>query len=281
MNSTRFLNLVQKVSVLFKPQEIKDILGVSRDKSREMVYSYEELIALFIYFHTYKYEDFLDFYNKNNFKIGYERLIYWQRRLYPVFQTILDKIIQQNLKHFTKYHIVDSTPIPWCKTIRQYNTRKRLNSPELAAGYSTIEDRFFGLKLHIMTNAENEIISYSITSGNTDDRTPIKGSFLINLRNALLKNKQKTVLLADAGYRMNKLQSSLFKMGITPLFKPKTTDIKQFTKPQRKFYKKRQRIETTIGQLKKLKIVYNFSRSLQAFKTHILLGLISYNFKKC
>ena len=177
MNCSKFLDLVQKISVLLKLQEIKDILGVSRDKSAEMYYSYEQLLAIFIYFQSYKYEDFKDFYYKNNFSIGYERLIYYRKKLYPVFQVLLEKIITNNLNNNNKYHIVDSTPVAWCKMIRRYNKRKRLNSSDLSVGYSTIDDRFFGLKLHLMTNAIGGITAYSITAGNCDDRTPLKGSF--------------------------------------------------------------------------------------------------------
>jgi hypothetical protein len=49
---------------------------------------------------------------------------------------------------------------------------------------------FFGFKLHFVINDKDEILSFVITPGNTDDREPLKDSnFLITIFGKLFADK--------------------------------------------------------------------------------------------
>ena len=65
---------------------------------------------------------------------------------------------------------------------------------------------FFGFKLHLIINDKGEILNFMFTSGNVDDREPLKqGKFLENI---------KGKLCADKGYIGQALFENLFLNGI-------------------------------------------------------------------
>ena len=65
---------------------------------------------------------------------------------------------------------------------------------------------FFGFKLHLIINDKGEIISFCITPGNVDDRTPLKDKAFID--------KIKGKLYGDKGYISKKIVETLFVDGL-------------------------------------------------------------------
>lgn len=106
---------------------------------------------------------------------------------------------------------------------------------------------FYGFKLHLVVNERGELLNFTLTPGNTDDRQPVP-----QLRQRLIGK-----VFADKGYVSQALAEKLLK----------TTGIQLITKPGRKMknrllpladrllLRRRSIIESVIDQLK------NISRS--------------------
>jgi len=87
----------------------------------------------------------------------------------------------------TGISFVDSTPIRVCKSkrIRNNNVFKGVAT----TGKSTM-GWFHGFKLHIIINDKGEILNFTITQANVDDRTPLKRKvFLIKYTENCLQTK--------------------------------------------------------------------------------------------
>ncbi|MDD7887977.1 IS982 family transposase [Flavivirga sp. 57AJ16] len=103
----------------------------------------------------------------------------------------------------TGISFVDSTPIRVCKS-------KRIANNKVFKGIATTGKSTMGwfhrFKLHIVINDKGEILNFTITQANVDDRTPLKKkSFL---------NKIFGKLFADKGYIGKELMQMLFVEGV-------------------------------------------------------------------
>jgi hypothetical protein len=91
---------------------------------------------------------------------------------------------------------VDSTPLCVCKNIRI--PRHKTFKDETRRGKSST-GWFYGFKLHLVVDDQGEILSFSITKGNVDDRKPVP---------TLAKNLIGK-LFGDRGYISKKLTELL------------------------------------------------------------------------
>jgi len=104
---------------------------------------------------------------------------------------------------------IDATSLKVCHNRRISGHRV---FDQLAARGKTSVDWFFGFKLHVVVNEHGELLNFTLTPGNTDDRKPVP---------ALLKECFGKVF-ADRGYVSKKLSQQLFDdFGITFFAKPK------------------------------------------------------------
>lgn len=71
----------------------------------------------------------------------------------------------------TGQYYIDSTKLPVCHNLR-INRHKVFK--DIAKRGKTSTGWFFGCKLHIVINSCGEIMSFSLTSGNVDDRAVVK-----------------------------------------------------------------------------------------------------------
>lgn len=95
------------------------------------------------------------------------------------------------------------------KPIRAYKNKRisqnRVFKGIAKTGKSTI-GCFYGIKLHIIINDKGEILTFTITQANTEDRTPLKTErFLDKIFGKLFANK---------GYIFEKLVQLLFVDGV-------------------------------------------------------------------
>ncbi len=98
-------------------------------------------------------------------------------------------------------------------------------------------DWFFGFTLHLVVNDQGELVNFTLTSGNTDDRTPVP---------KLLRQIFDKVF-ADKGYVLQKLAKQLWQQ----------TGVQLITKLRRTMknpwlLRKGSIIETIIAQLKNI-----------------------------
>ena len=128
-----------------------------------------------------------------------------------------------------------------------------------------------GFKLHLIVNHEGEIVSFSLTKGNVDDRKPV-----LKLAKGLLGK-----LFGDRGYISSELQHQLSEVGIS-LITSVRKNMKNKLMPlvDKILLRKRFLIETINDQLKnEMQIEHTRHRSPINFVVHLISGLIAYSLK--
>ena len=251
----------------------KHLLG--NPSKRPSIMSKSEVITITILFQLSGFRTFKHFY-----------IYYLQKHMQDDFPRTVSynrftELMQQNLMAMTLFlktcclgnstgiSFVDSTPVRVCKP-------KRIKSNKVFKGIATTGKStmgwFHGFKLHIVINDKGEILNFTITQANVDDRTPLKKkSFL---------DKIYGKLYADKGYIGKDLMQLLFADGLHLI-----THIKNnmknslMTMSDKILLRKRSIIETVNDELKNIcQIEHSRHRSFTNFLSNIVAGLIAYSF---
>ncbi len=169
----------------------------------------------------------------------------------------------------TGISFVDSTPVRVCHNKRTHN--HKVFNGIAQRGKSTI-GYFYGFKLHLIVNDKGEIVDFVITSGNVDDRQPLK--------NANFLKRISGKLFGDKGYISKDLVEMLFVNDIHLI-----TGIRNNMKNQlmtvhdKIMLRKRFIIETINDELKNIcQIEHSRHRSVVNFMTNLISGLLAYSF---
>lgn len=111
----------------------------------------------------------------------------------PMLLLLIQIMLEMRNKKSGMIKLVDSTPVPVCKNIRisSHKVMKRV-----ATRYKSTTGYFYGLKLHVVTDEEGNLLKLLFTTGNVDDRKALD-TFLDMLKDSLV--------IADAGYISPKL----------------------------------------------------------------------------
>ena len=133
---------------------------------------------------------------------------------------------------------------------------------------------FFGFRLHIVINDCGEIIQWTLTPGNTDDREPLKDK---NFTQKLFRK-----LFADRGYISQALFEALFVDDIHLVTKirknMKNMKNSLMNLHDKILLRKRALIETVNDELKNVcHIEHTRHRSVDNFVTNPVAGLIAYH----
>jgi len=169
----------------------------------------------------------------------------------------------------TGISFIDSTPLRVCKN-------KRISRNKVFAGIAGLGKSsmgfFFGFKLHLVVNDKGEMLNFVLTSGNVDDRQPLKDPVFIKAFTGKL--------YGDKGYLSAKLTHALFCDGIHLV-----TQIRNNIKnclmelKDKILLGKRSIIETINDELKNMcQIEHSRHRSLANFLSNLLAGLAAYSF---
>lgn len=251
----------------------KHLLG--NPAKRPSVMSKSEVITITILFHLSGFRTFKHFY-----------LFYVQKHMQADFPNTVSynrftELMQQTLMPMTLFlktcclgdctgiSFVDSTPIRVCKSKRISNNK--VFKGIAATGKSTM-GWFHGFKLHIVINDKGEILNFTITQANVDDRTPLKKkSFL---------DKIFGKLYADKGYIGKELMQMLFVDGLHLITSIKNNMKNSLMSMSDKILlRKRSVIETVNDELKNIcQIEHSRHRCFSNFISNIVAGLIAYSF---
>jgi len=242
---------------------------------RPSIMSKSEVITLTILFQlsgfrTFKH--FYIFYVQKHMKDDFPVTVSYNRFTELVGQNLMAMSLFLKtccLGDSTGISFVDSTPIRVCKP-------KRIRNNKVFKGIATTGKStmgwFHGFKLHIVINDKGEILNFTITQANVDDRTPLKK------KNFLDKIYGK--LYADKGYIGKDLMQLLFVDGLHLI-----THIKNnmknslMTMSDKILLRKRSIIETVNDELKNIcQIEHSRHRSFTNFLSNIVAGLIAYSF---
>ena len=140
----------------------------------------------------------------------------------------------------TGISFLDATSLQVCHN-RRINQHKVFKN--LAARGKTSVDWFFGFKLHLVVNDKGELLNFTLTPGNTDDRTPVPQ----------LLQKRLGKVFADKGYVSQKLAKQLMETTRVQLITKLRRNVKQqlMALSDRLLLRKRAIIETVIDSVKK------------------------------
>ena len=257
----------------FWPQFKKTLIEEGRQRNRATGLSISEIMTIVIFFHQSHYRNFKRFYTnyvcihlKTEFPVvvSYSRLIQLLPRILVPLLAFLDSIKGES----TGIAFVDSTSISVCKN-------KRIPRHKVFAGLATRGKStmgwFFGFKLHLIVNDRGDIISWSLTQGNVDDRKPVPR----------LAKKVKGKLFGDKGYISQPLFVTLFEKG-TQLITTLRSNMKSRVLPlfDRILLRKRFIIETINDQLKNIaQIEHSRHRSPVNFLINLVGALSAYQLK--
>jgi Transposase DDE domain len=243
--------------------------GKRRNRSRSL--SLSEIMTILVSFHQQSYRNFKHFYEKHV-------RCFWRAEFpgLPSYQRFIDWLPSSlmplcvYLKHCfgdcSGISFVDATCLKVChnRRIRQHRV-----FAGLAARGKTSVDWFYGFKLHLVVSETGELLNFTVTPGNVDDRKPIP-----DLLSGLCGK-----VFADRGYVSKDLALKLFQTwGIECFAKPRRNMQNRLMRLTDKLLaRKRSIIETIIDQLKNIsQIEHSRHRSPVNFMVNLICGLIAY-----
>lgn len=182
---------------------------------------------------------------------------------------ILVVIMENNNKNsWSDNKFIDATCIKVCHNKRIFNHKV---CSWVAARWMSTMWRFFWFKLHMIVDKTGNLLSFSITPWNTDDRTPVRK----------LSKNIKWTLIADAWYVSEELRSDLSKEWILFLSNYKKNMKVLVTKWFHNLMKLRQIVETWFWMMKCWgNLVSSYSRSIWWHLARIIYNLLSYSLSK-
>lgn len=185
----------------------------------------------------------------------------------PLLLLLIQIVLSTRNKNAGTIKLIDSTPIPVCKNIRisSHKVMKRL-----ATRYKTTTGYFYGLKLHVVTDENGNLLRLMFSTGNVDDRKALD-KFLDVLKNSLI--------IADAGYISSKLTEKA-KSGMNILLTCSRNTMKKLITPFHLFLlSKRINVEHLFSLLKdRFGLITSLPRSELGYLAHYIRVLFAYLF---
>lgn len=269
---TELFSNIDDFWINFEPLWKEKMLGEGKQEAkRKAGLVCSEVMTIVVLFHQYNYRNFKTFY------IGY--VLKYFRALFPGLPSYnrfieLKKSIVFPLHCYlmslrgksTGIAFVDSTSLKVCQPKRINNHKVFKN---IAKRGKTSVGWFYGFKLHVIINECGELLAFTITSGNTDDRKPVPGM----CKDVFGK------LIGDRGYISKDLFEKLYKEGVQLITKVKN-NMKNKLMPMidKVLLRKRAIIETIFDQLKNgCYIEHSRHRSPINFVVNLFAGLIAYS----
>ncbi len=241
----------------------------NQKRKREGKLSLSEIMTIMILFHQSNFRTFKHFYLhlQQFYNQEFPCLVSYSRfvRLMPKVMLPLCAYSHSLKGKATGISFVDSTTIQVCKPKRM--GRNKVFKDIAKKGKSTI-GWFFGFKLHLIINDIGEILAFTITSGNVDDRKPLPQ----------LAKELWGKLFGDKGYISKALSDHLLNQNISLFTAIKKGMKNKFIHLQDKILlRKRCIIETVNDQLKNIsQIEHSRHRSVTNFMINMLSGIIAY-----
>lgn len=232
-----------------------------------------EVMTLLIHFHQSHYRDlkayYLDYvsvYLRGEFPnlVSYNRFV----QLMPRVVVPLYHYVQQRC-HLTRgIAFIDSTALAVCDN-RRIGRHRVFEG--IAQRGKTSMGWFYGFKLHLIVNDAGELVSFTLTPGNVDDRRPVP-----NLARALWGK-----LFGDKGYLSHTLTHQLLDHQLELITHVRRNMPARFISAlDRLLLRKRSIMETIVDQLKNIsQIEHSRHRSPVNFLVNLLAGLVAYTFQ--
>jgi len=281
MNSnkiTEIFYIIDEFCKEFEAAKADHVLSKECDKNtrnRKFKLNDSEVMTILVLFHLGNYRCLKHFYvnyvqkhltNEFPETVSYNRFVELQQKAIMPLCCFLQMMC---LGKCTGISFIDSTPIRVChiKREKQNKVFKGIATKgQCSLGW------FFGLKLHIIINDKGEILTFLLTSGNVDDREPLKSK--------RFHEKIFGKLVGDKGYIGQDLFENLFIDGIHLITKIRKNMKNCLMHINDKILlRKRALIESVNDELKNIcQIEHTRHRSFENFLTNLISGLIAYSY---
>ncbi len=240
-----------------------------RNRARELALS--EIMTILILFHQSHYRTFKAFYTEHvctELRSEFPQLVSYTRfvQFFPSALVPLCVYVHTCLGACTGVSFIDSTKLAVChnRRIQQHRVFRGL-----AARGKTSVGWFFGFKLHLVFNDQGQLLTFTLTPGNVDDRVPVP----------VFAQRLFGKLFGDKGYLSAALLKQLKSVFGLELITPRRTNMKKVELPvlDKLLLRKRAIVETIIDQLKNIsQIEHTRHRSPINFLVNLVCGLIAY-----
>ena len=232
---------------------------------RKLALPIEDIISLAIFKQKNNIATKVALYNILKPNCSYKTLVVNLNRwffLAVIILVLLMKLNRQNA-HMVKH--IDSTEIPVClfKNANSHKTMKRY------AEYRRKGDKtYFGLKLYIITDLKQKLLSIKFTGAKTDDRAVV-----IKISEGLTG-----IFVADAGYISDKLTHEFYQENKRFLFaKPRKNMKKIMSQFDEMLYRTRMLIEINFRDLKLFHgLITSLPRSVDGYLSNYIYSLLAY-----
>jgi len=229
-----------------------------------------EIMTLVIHFHQSGYRNFKTYYThhvQRHLQAEFPGLVSYSRfvSLMPRVVLLLWAYLVTHRGRCTGISFIDSTPLKVCHNRRI--SRNKVFKGCAARGKGSM-GWFYGFKLHLIVNEYGEILAFTLTPGNVDDRKPTPA----------LAQQLFGKLFADKGYLSMPLFRQLWQQGVQ-LITAVRSNMKNQLLPlsDKLMLRRRYIIETINDQLKnQSQIEHSRHRSPVNFVVNVLAGLIAY-----
>lgn len=233
--------------------------------------SISEIMTILVVFQMSRFRDFKNFYT--GFLCFYHKSYFPNLPSYGRFVNLINRAIfpltiftQLKAGKQTGIYYIDSSCLPVCHIKRS----KRHKTFDAVAEYGkTSVGWFFGLKLHIVTNDQGELMAFKITKGNKSDSQEAV---------PLLKSL-KGLAFGDKGYLGKKIFEELISGGLKLITRKRKNmkDKLDISAYEKQLLNQRGIIETVIGHLKHCYQVWHTRhRSILNAMTHLVAALAAY-----
>jgi hypothetical protein len=254
----------------FQQEMGRQLPAKSGQRRRQPRLSESEIMTLVIHFHQSGYRHFKDYYTEHVQKhltaefphlVSYSRFI----QLLPRVTRLLWVYAQSSRGDCTGISFVDSTPLRVCTNLRI--NRHKVFAGLAARGQCSL-GWFYGFKLHLVINECGDLLAFTLTPANVDDRKPVP-----KLVKALFGK-----LFGDKGYLSQPLFDTLLKQDLQLITHVRKNMKNRLMLLRDKWLlRKRYIIETINDQLKnQSQIEHSRHRSPINFVTNVLAGLLAY-----
>ena len=240
-----------------------------RNRTRQLALS--EIMTILILFHQSHYRTFKAFYTEQvceHLRSEFPNLVSYNRfvEFFPQALVPLCVYLTTCLGKCSGISFVDATALAVCHNRRIPQHRV---FGGLAARGKTSMGWFFGFKLHVLFNDRGELLSFTLTPGNVDDRKPV----------AAFAKQLFGKLFGDKGYLSQPLARELFEQFGVELITPRRSNMQPvlISWADKVLLRKRVIVETIIDQLKNIsQIEHTRHRSPINFLVNLVCGLIAY-----
>lgn len=229
-----------------------------------------EIMTILIHFHQAGYRNFKTYYQQQVQKhltaefpglVSYSRFV----TLIPRVLLLLWTYLLSRTGRCTGISFIDSTALKVCHNRRIH--RNKVFAGLAKRGQSSM-GWFFGFKLHLIVNQHGELLAFTLTPGNVDDRKPT-----LSLAKRLFGK-----LFGDRGYLSQALFEQLWQQGVQLVTALRANMKNQLMSLSDKLLlRRRYIIETINDQLKNVsQIEHSRHRSPLNFVVNVLADLIAY-----